>query len=83
MCRLVIMRDSPVCGLRPRRGDLLSTMKLPNWTSLIDSPLINVFFNVEKMVSTILEEFRCGIPIFSVMDKDNSFLVTFFLFISI
>lgn len=38
ICRLVMVIDSPVFGLRPRRGDLSRTFKLPNWTSLIDSP---------------------------------------------
>lgn len=81
MCRLLIIIDSPVCGLRPRRGDFSCTMKLPKWTSLIDSPLINVFFSVENKVSTISAAFLCEIPSFSVTEVASSFLVTLFKFI--
>lgn len=81
ICRLVIVIDWPVFGLRPRRGDLSRTFKLPNWTNLIDSPLTKVSFKVAKTVSTISAAFRWEIPSFSVTEMANSFRVTFFLFI--
>ncbi len=81
ICRLVIIIDWPVCGLRPRRGDLSRTFKLPNCTSLIDSPLTKVFFKVAKTVSTISAAFCCDMPNFSVIDTVNSFRVTVFFFI--
>lgn len=81
ICRLVMVIDSPVLGLRPRRGDLSRTFKLPNWTNLIDFPLIKVFFSVAKTVSTISAAFRWETPSFSVIDMANSFRVTLFFFI--
>jgi len=53
-------------------------MKLPKWISLIHSPLINAFFSVEKIVSTISDAFLCEIPSFPVTEVASSFLVTFF-----
>ena len=58
ICRLVMVIDSPVFGLRPRRGDLSRTFRLPNWTNLMEFPLIKVFFKVAKTVSTIFAAFR-------------------------
>lgn len=59
ICRLVMVIDFPVLGFLPRRGDLLRTVKVPNWTSFIDSPATIVIFMTAKTVSTIAAAFRC------------------------
>jgi hypothetical protein len=81
ICRLVMVMEAPVLGLRPRRGALSRTNKVPNWTSFTDSPATMVYFKVAKTAATISAAFLCGTPNFSFTDSANSLRVTFFFFI--